>query len=382
MDIDGVIERARQLAAVAGNDAAPTAALEEALVAARELSGWIEARQAHVVRRLNAATSFPEATIADAAKTSVAHATRTTERAATLAHTPALADRLDDGAITAAHVDAVTRCAKSLPEADRRHLLDRADTLADVAAAATVDEFTRRLRREVQRLRADNGERRLERQRAATRLRTWVDDEGMWNLRGRFDPLAAVPISARLTSAIDTLFAESVPDHCPTDPIEKQQFLAAHALAHLLGTSAAGTRADHHTNHHEVIAGAPGVDGPVAEFNIPVELPASVIADLAGEATTTAIVVRNGVVLHAPGELDLGRTTRLANRAQRRALRGLYATCAIPGCTTPFHHCRIHHVIWWRHDGPTDLDNLLPRLRSASRQHPPRRVDRRARLAA
>ena len=71
-------------------------------------------------------------------------------------------------------------------------------------------------------------------------------------------------------------------------------------------------------------------------------------------------MVRNGVVLHAPGNLNLGRTTRLANRAQRRALRGLYATCAIPGCGVRYDHCKLHHVIWWRHGGRTDLDNLLP----------------------
>ena len=65
-------------------------------------------------------------------------------------------------------------------------------------------------------------------------------------------------------------------------------------------------------------------------------------------------------MLHAPGQLDLGRTTRVANRAQRRALRALYATCAVPGCPVHYDRCKVHHVIWWRHGGATDLDNLLP----------------------
>ncbi len=81
---------------------------------------------------------------------------------------------------------------------------------------------------------------------------------------------------------------------------------------------------------------------------------------MAGDGDVHAVVVRNGVVLYAPGELNLGRRTRLANRAQRRALRGLYATCAIPGCHTHYDRCTLHHVIWWRHGGRTDLDNLLP----------------------
>ena len=68
------------------------------------------------------------------------------------------------------------------------------------------------------------------------------------------------------------------------------------------------------------------------------------LAQMMGEGPVHPVVVRNGVVLHAPGELDLGRTTRLANRAQRRALRALYATCAIPGCSVRYDRCKLHHV--------------------------------------
>jgi len=79
-----------------------------------------------------------------------------------------------------------------------------------------------------------------------------------------------------------------------------------------------------------------------------------------GEGQIETVVVRNGVVLHAPGQLNLGRTTRLASRAQRRALRAMYSTCAVPGCEVRFNRCKIHHIEWWRHGGRTDLDNLLP----------------------
>jgi hypothetical protein len=85
-----------------------------------------------------------------------------------------------------------------------------------------------------------------------------------------------------------------------------------------------------------------------------------VLEELFGVVDPCAVVVRNGVVLHAPGQLDLGRSTRLANRAQRRALRGLYASCAIPGCAVGYGHCKLHHVVWWERGGATDLRNLLP----------------------
>ena len=58
--------------------------------------------------------------------------------------------------------------------------------------------------------------------------------------------------------------------------------------------------------------------------------------------------------------LDLGRTQKLANRNQRRALRAMYKTCGIPGCTIASRHCQPHHVQWVSKLGPTDLCNLLP----------------------
>jgi hypothetical protein len=88
-----------------------------------------------------------------------------------------------------------------------------------------------------------------------------------------------------------------------------------------------------------------------------------VLAELLGndlKSEVSAVVIADGLVLHAPGRLDLGRATRLANRAQRRALRGLYSSCAIPGCRSSYDRCQLHHITWWRHGGRTDLGNLLP----------------------
>ncbi len=105
----------------------------------------------------------------------------------------------------------------------------------------------------------------------------------------------------------------------------------------------------------------PQPDGsPTVDWGLPVELPAEVLRRLFDTAHVHPIIVRGGVVLHAPGCLDLGRTTRVANRAQRRALRALYPTCAIPGCDTRYDLCQLHHIIWWEHGGPTDLANHNP----------------------
>jgi hypothetical protein len=359
MDVAAVVERVERLSTVDADLGAPATQLESALLAARELASWVEARQASVIARLSKQVSFPESAIAHVAKTSVGQASRVVERSDTLGRTPHLAERLSDGLITAGHVDVVTRCSKQLDGEQRRELFDRVDQLADVASCATVDEFARRVQLESRKLLADDGMKRLEQQRRNTRVNTWVDADGMWNLRGRFDPVTGVELAAKLAGAVETLFAERVPEYCPTDPIEKQRFLAAHALVGLVNGGAAGVagRADYVV---VVDADAVGQPGPVAEFAIPVEVPARVLAQLAGDADVSAVVVRNGVVLYAPGELNLGRSTRLANRAQRRALRGLYSTCGIPGCSVGYDRCELHHIVWWRNGGSTDLDNLIP----------------------
>lgn len=200
-------------------------------------------------------------------------------------------------------------------------------------------------------------------------MSTWTDDEGMWNVRGRFDPVTALSVSGALDRAVEALFAEAVPESCPSDPVEKQKHLRALAFARL-ASGGVGEAGEHgapvaRPGRAEFVAvidvdSAPVAGAPAVEWPIPSEVPGRVLASLAVDADVRTVIVRNGVVLQAPGNVNLGRSTRLANRAQRRALRGLYATCAIPGCDTSYDRCKLHHVVWWRNGGRTDLDNLLP----------------------
>lgn len=354
-----MVERVERIVAVRSDEAADAGLISAGLVAVREIEAWCAAQHAGLVTALRRVESFPEKTIADAAKASLGQASKSAERSATLDATPQLAGALGAGAITAGHVDALTRASKKLEPAQRDQLLERADQLVAIAAAGTVDEFARRLESEATRLQSGDGMDRLERQRRATKLSTWVDTEGMWNLRGRFDPVTGVKLAATLDGAVEALFAEATPDTAPSDPIEKQHHLRALALAQLLD-GAGGAKPGRAEFVVVIDADAPHRPGPVAEFSIPVEIPPQVLAALAGVADVHAVVVCNGVVLHAPGQLDLGRTTRLANRAQRRALRGLYSMCGIPGCAVHYDRCKLHHVIWWSLGGRTDLDNLLP----------------------
>jgi hypothetical protein len=68
--------------------------------------------------------------------------------------------------------------------------------------------------------------------------------------------------------------------------------------------------------------------------------------------------------------LDLGRTTRTVNRAQRRALaRRDDNCCTFPGCTTTTVGLAAHHLHWWTHGGPTDIDNLALLCRHHHKLH-------------
>jgi len=373
--LTAAIERLEQMCTVRADTSALPADLTTALSSAAELRAFIAAGEADLARRLADASSFPEAALAESTRDTLSTASKTIERSRTLADTPALAEALDDAVVTPAHVDAVTRTAKLLDADQRQRLFEKVESLVDVAAQATVEQFTRRLRTEANRITSDDGMDRLERQRRATALSTWVDGEGLWNVRGRFDPVSGVALNAALDNAVERLFAEAIPDTCPTDPVEKQKHLRALAFSRLLlGTAGTARRGRPEFVAAIDIAAGPGsqsesgsnetageaVGGPSIDWPIPVEVPGRVLVDLLGAAEVSAVIVRNGVVLYAPGQTDLGRNTRLASRDQRRALRAMYRTCAIPGCAVSYDRCKLHHIIWWRHGGRTDLDNLIP----------------------
>ena len=64
------------------------------------------------------------------------------------------------------------------------------------------------------------------------------------------------------------------------------------------------------------------------------------------------------VVVDADGRINLGRTQRSAGATQRRLLWLRDRGCRFPGCDRPPEWTQAHHVWFWEHGGPTDLDNL------------------------
>ena len=331
-----------------------------ALTASRRLRSLLDARDLACHDRLNQVSSFPEDAAAKASKTTLRDAARKIERAKTVAAVPALGGALTAGAITGEHIDEYGKAAKALPAAARERLAAQASRLATIGEQNSFDDYAHAVRQAALAAQDDDGTERLQRQRHTTRLRTWIDrTDGMFCLHGRFDPLTGLTLAHQLANTVAARDADKVPDLCPTDPGEKQDFLRALALLALLnGQGAEAGRPEFIV----VLDERQRADGttPAPDFGIDVDLPDSTVTEMRSRATVRTVIVRDGVVDDPEGKLDLGRSTRLANRNQRRALQGLYSTCAIPGCTVGFGHTSIHHVIWWENGGRTDLENLLP----------------------
>ena len=202
-------------------------------------------------------------------------------------------------------------------------LARRAGELVEDAKECSPEELARRLRAERRNLDEESGIDRLERQRRDSRFRSKVDPvTGMYKFWGQLDPLSGLKMSNWLAAEVAARFAEAVPEGAPTDPVEKNAFLAALALHGLIERGATGHGATGRgTGRPEmtVVIDTRVRDehgAPVVDWGLPVDIPHEVLVDLFGQSDVAAVIVRNGAVVHAPGRVNLGRSTRLANAAR------------------------------------------------------------------
>ncbi len=385
----------------------------------------LDGAEAEIAQRLKTTSPTPERDIANSAQRSNRHGTKVLARAAALTDTPSFSSALEAGSLSGDHVDVFTKVLATLDRDVKTGFADAAPVLIEKAATSgsTPEEFAATLHTTAERIAADGGMSRFERQRRATRLRTWTDRaSGIWRLSGTFDPDSGARIQGRLEAAMAAMFATiQLVHHADRSGREQDHLRALALLALTTGpalknttsceTDAETTRNDNAdrsgqtdrtdnasdsdrtdqsdgrghtagTDEWDLFTESLGTatkrfgrpeftvvidttnldpDGhPTVDWGIPITIPWSRIRHLSTNADIRPVIVRDGAVIDADGELNLGRTTRLANRAQRRALHAVYATCAVPGCNVSFNHTKPHHLHWWRHGSPTDLANLLP----------------------
>ena len=277
-------------------------------------------------------------------KQSKGSAKRQVKEAGQLAQVPKVARALAEGAITPQHARLIAEAAEAAPPGapiDEAELLTAAaEQPADLFGATVRDHLN-------QRDRGDDLEGRRKRQRAQRRL-TWKrQPDGMFELFGRFDPLAGGRIETAITAVANRLWHAEDPNNRAT-PHQR----LADALESLV------------TQGSEATGAAQGVDLLViADYDI-----------LAGRLANPRLV--DGTPLSAqkllrlacdadilPAVFDqksrplwLGRGRRHATKHQRSVLAARDKGCI--GCATSPNWTQAHHVRHWEHGGRTDIDNM------------------------
>ena len=367
------------------------ASADEALVAGlladvAALQRFLQAREVDLNRRLQqladeSPSTDPDAVNAKATGRSKSAAAKAHKRAKAAAEAPRLKDEMDAGRLSGEHLDAFAAAVAELAAHLRPALLALQDELAAEAGARglTVEQFRAHLRAVVRGIEADDGQHRLTQQRRRTALRVWTDkDTGMGRISGQFDPETFMVLQQRIADQLEARFRQDRPPDCPDDPLLAQDWLRAHALVDLVRGLGGGigrpevivvidqATFEHGRHAHSRVDCGPGID-----------LPIDVIRRIGGRARFVPTVVdRQGVVvlqgrpvptyaqlcegLLRPARLDLGRSRRHADRHQRRALRAMYRTCAVPGCERHISITQPHHLDRWTDGGLTDIGRLLP----------------------
>jgi hypothetical protein len=280
--------------------------------------------------------------------------------ARTLRTLPRVSEAMRTGELSFAKVRAITRVATPVNEAD---LLE----VARNGTAAHVERIVSAWRR------ADRlEERRAECERHESRhLSLYIDEDGMYVVRGRLDPDAGALLEKALGSAVATLFGRR-PESRPESGSKSRQ--AYHADSRNESTPAAQRRADAVGLVAER-ALAVGDGGPVRPaFEVVVHVDTEALrqdsaagqAVIAGGARVSAETSRRltcdaGRRVMADDEngstVDVGRRSRTVPTAIRRALEHRDRRCRFPGCE--LRYCDAHHIVHWADGGTTALANLV-----------------------
>src|SRR6266540_2905771 len=158
------------------------------------VQAWVDARKIAQSRRYHELAIMspsiePEPEMARASRGGRRDAEQASRRADVLGNVPQLEDALQQGEVSAAHVDVMGRALAGLNEHERARLSSEGERVRELATGSTPERFQSQLNRIIRQLQPDGGAERLLRQKRDTRLRFWLDPiSGMYKLAGEFDP--------------------------------------------------------------------------------------------------------------------------------------------------------------------------------------------------
>jgi hypothetical protein len=306
---------------------------------------------------------------------------------------PRVSEAMRAGELSFAKVRAITRVATPDNETD---LLE----VARSGTAAQVERIVRAWHR------AD----RLEEQRAegkrheSRQLSLYIDEDGMYVVRGRLDPEAGALLEKALESAGEALFGRRPESRAESGSQSRQASHAesgsksrqtSHADSHSESTSAGQRRADAVGLVAERALAVRDAGKVRSAFEVVVHVDAEALRrdsaaamrqDSAPRQDSAAVrqdsaagqsVIAGGARVSAEtsrrlacdagrrvmsydengSTLDVGRRNRTVPAAIRRALEHRDRRCRFPGCD--LRYCDAHHIVHWADGGATALANLV-----------------------
>lgn len=269
---------------------------------------------------------------------------------------PDLGPLLESGQISTEHLDAIVGALASMDRNIAARITDYSEKICDEASRHSAEVLRRALGRIAQQIATDLGIERREQHKRATRLRHWMDGAtGMGRIHGELDPDSYQLFVAMLEAEVNRQLrhrGQLHPDRHRALCLLDLMAGGAEALEPFEGTQPS-------LSLDVLIDAQTLVNGPhagsICEYadGTPAQ-----ISDVIASTCTAGlhpILISGGTL-----PLSVGRKVRMATPGQSRALRAIYATCAIGGCDTAFVRCQIHHILPWEKGGPTDLENLLP----------------------
>ena len=335
--------------------------LKDVLESVRDLRSFISAVEVTVTRRTNelhraGQAGSAEGLLAGSGGQSARDAKTAKDRADVADAMPLFDTALQNGHVDAGHLDAIARAQRGLSDAARAELIKEQESLLAAAEGSSVDVFGRTVadvaRAITAALDAQAEADRLTRLRNKSRVKRWVDADGMHVTLISLDPVR----DAQLHAALDAQVASLRQRDGAADV--GHELLKVDAVMDLVTTGGTFTHG-HAADVTEIIDWQTLTGGihdlSVSETSSGVPLPVATIQKLCCDATIHLVTVDEGRI-----PLNVGTSVRTATRAQRRALAAIHKTCAHPDCTVAVNHCQFHHIIPWEHNGPTDLDNLIP----------------------
>jgi len=346
----------------------------QADVARRQLDGYVAA----VLGRLGQLEG-DEAVAAVCSQFGISghKARRQAKTAGTLKGLPNILQAAKDGWITMDHAQLVADSHARVPLEPDEEL-----ELIPLAIAQDCDRFRKTVAALEDRRQADDGLSRTERQRARRSAKVFDGDNDMVVIHAELDRIAG----ERAKTAIEALSSRMLRDDSETGEERTFEQRNADALVALItqqpatnnkGTGKSDRPGDEPTDGKDtVVDNASNRDGSGDLLPQKTELIVTVDYDaLTGQLKSAGLIDGTPIdidelrliacdahimpaIFTAHGQpLHLGRKQRSATQAQKHALYRRDRGCI--GCGLRPTACDAHHIKWWDHNGPTDIDNLV-----------------------